>query len=212
MIVGILTDGDGELIVLPAILRKSSSTNVCLRALKTGLQFNTKPDNISTSARKGMLQLRQLGAEAVIVVLDRETSDQCSGALATGIRAQLVASYGQMFRRIDVVLKDRMLENWLIADVAAIEAQPARFDLSTAARNAALRGHADSLDALGELKRAAIKVEYSKTVDAQRIAQKAQPLRIAAGSRSFRRLLRVFGDPAYAGQSQAAVTPDRFGR
>jgi hypothetical protein len=101
-----------------------------------------------------------------------------------------------------VVIKNRMFENWLVADVEAVKIQRARFRLSTAAERSIVPNKADNVAALEVLKTAAVRTSYSKVPDSQRILERADIQRIAANSRSFRRLLRVVGHPGYAGQSR----------
>jgi hypothetical protein len=52
------------------------------------------------------------------------------------------------------------------------------------------------------LKRAAVRRDYDKAEDALRILTDAQPLRMAANSRSFRKFLRSVGHASYRTQSK----------
>lgn len=202
MRIGYLCDGDAEIETIGGVLRKTESPHTLVGPIKTALQIDTRVENVASAARKGVVQLKALGAAALVVLLDREQTPDCAPALATRICAALRAEYAEQFTRIEVVIKDRTYENWLIGDAAAIAAQPARFALSKTVRDAAMRGTVDNLDGLAVLKGAAIRNDYAKIADAQRIASRCDPMRIAMASRSFRRLLRVHGEPRYAEQSK----------
>jgi hypothetical protein len=208
MRIGYLSDGDAEIKTIPTLLRRTSSPHSFVGPLKTALQISTRVDNVAAATRKGVVQLKSLGAEAIIVMLDRETSVNCPPLLAQTFRNALYQIYRNQFTFIDVVIKDQTFENWLIADLEAIDCQPGRFTLTQRTRRSIESGRADNIDAQRALKDAATKSVYSKLIDAQRIAKTADPARIAASSRSFRRLLRSSGDPTYATQSKiAAVIP-----
>lgn len=209
MKIGYLTDGDAEIQTIIPLLRRTASSHTFIRTLRTSLQITTRIDNVAASTRKGILQLKQLGAEAVIVILDRETSSDCAPLLAHNFCNVLQQAYGDQFNFIDVVIKDRTFENWLVADINAINSQRSRFALNQRARRAIEAGNADHIDAQSALKEAALKHDYSKLVDAQRIVKAADPARMAVGSRSFRRLLRASGDPTYAIQSKLPASPLR---
>jgi Domain of unknown function (DUF4276) len=101
-----------------------------------------------------------------------------------------------------VVLKDMAFENWLIADIDAISTMSARYSLSKAAIDAVAPDKADRVNGYRWLMKATDGT-YDKKRDAKRILAAAQPSRIAANSRSFRRFLRVLGHPAYKAQSKA---------
>ena len=105
-----------------------------------------------------------------------------------------------------VVIKNRKLENWAIADLDALSSHPERFKVNAAARRAVEPNKADVIDAEELLKRLCQKVEYSKVKDSERIFSIADPTRIALHSRSFRKFLSVTGHPDYLEQSRRPKT------
>jgi len=206
MKIGYLSDGDAEISTLPTLLNKTGSPNAIVGIVKTHLQIDTLDGNIIAASEKGMRQLRALGADAVVVILDQEKVSECAPGLARRIEGILRSGYGGWFQVIDVVIKERTFENWLIGDIEAIEAQPARFQVKNRMKEAVQKGLADRVDALTEIKQAAVRYDYAKIADARRIAQRANPYKIAIASRSFRRLLRVHGEPRYLNQSHDPET------
>jgi len=101
-----------------------------------------------------------------------------------------------------VVMKNRMFENWLVSDLVAFSNQGARFRVTGGMRSAVEPNRADGADALAWLKRACIGASYAKVEDAKRILGRADPVRMAQNSRSFRRLMRVVRHPVYLTQSR----------
>ena len=135
----------------------------------------------------------------MLVLLDREDSDRCAGELASEVEAHIRA-YADC--EVRVVLKDRMFENWLVADIACLRSQAARFSLSGADEHRISPNRADSCDALAIIKRSIVSGRYDKVQDAKRILNLADPLAIGRNSRSFRRFLRLSEHPTYGAQSR----------
>jgi hypothetical protein len=123
------------------------------------------------------------------------------------VRSYLLAAQleGQVFCPIAVVMKNRMLENWLVADFDTVSGLQGRFKFTAGDRASVIPNRADNVDALRMLKRAAGKRAYDKVADSQRILGSANPLRMADNSRSFRKFLRSIRHPTYQGQSQNPV-------
>ena len=145
-------------------------------------------------------------ASMYVLVVDREQLGVAAGNRARAIAAALRASGAWPFD-ITVVVKDRALENWLVADLEALRRQPRRFSVSASMVRRVEPDHADSVDALALLKQAAVGPHYDKKVDGARIAAH-QHLEVAARhSRSLRHLLHVLNHPLYAVQCSRAVVP-----
>ena len=102
---------------------------------------------------------------------------------------------------VAVAVKNRMYENWLVSDPQALRSMSARFRLTTGQVRSVSNDRADSVDGLRLLKRIAQGKAYGKVADAVEIMGRADALRMASNSRSFRRFLRVIGHPSYASQS-----------
>jgi hypothetical protein len=140
---------------------------------------------------------------SVIVLLDREDRPECCGALATAIgsRVRPDVSCG-----VEVVIKNRTFENWLVSDLTALRALSGRFSVAQATVARVEPDKADHVDGARVLSGAALSA-YEKVADSRRILSKADVLRMGAHSRSFRRFLRVLGHPTYLVQSRLPAKP-----
>lgn len=197
---GVIVDGDAEYRSLhylwSAIASRSGHTY--LNPIKADLQ-PTAPIPVQVrSLKKHVAVLSGRAVDRIVVLVDREERTDCCGKLANDLATALAATYPFQFT---VVVKNRTFENWLIADIDALSQQRQRFVVSAAHRRRVEPNKADRVDALRLLKEAA-KEGYSKVVDAERIMRRADVLRIAANSRSFRRYLRVLDYPTYRHQSR----------
>ncbi len=204
MRIGFIVDGQAEFNSLPILLSKIESQHTIIRApLLAPMNGNYPVGQIvrQLSTRLKILAVR--GVEHACVVLDREAADQCPGQLAQQIATSAqpcVQAAG--LNGITVVLKDKMYENWLIADVDALQSLNGRFDVQPHSLRQVSTGGADRVDAVALLKRLTKKASYDKVADACRIVRVADPLRMGANSRSFRRFLRVVGHVNYRDQSR----------
>jgi Domain of unknown function (DUF4276) len=149
------------------------------------------------AARVGILLAK--GIDLLIVLLDREQNQDCCGATATKIEAEL-AKIVQV--PTAVVVKNRTFENWLLADLDALAASPGRFNVTSALRKRVQPNKADNVAALKEIKATIVKGSYNKVEDAKKILGKADPGKMRLHSRSFRRFLRLVGVAAYRQQSK----------
>ncbi len=138
------------------------------------------------------------GADAAVVLLDREQQDACPGRIARDIAAALMRACAVL--PAYVVLKNRCFENWLVADLGALLAQPSRFEVTSAMRKKVEPNKADQCDAIALLKKSVIEDQYEKVRDSVRICSKMDVAVAARHSRSFRHLLHVLEDPAYLSQ------------
>lgn len=200
--VAILTEGDAEFATLatlyPQIHRESGLQ--LLKPLKVSVAPDAVPRLIAKACRAPLLIAKtQHRADAAIVVLDRETTNTSAGERADEL-ARALGALGVL--ETTVVLKDRMYENWLVADVAGLATLTGRFAVSPAMTNRVVPNKADRCDALALLKQAAIRRPYQKVGDAKRIVQVMSVANAAENSRSFRKFLAVCGYHPFAFQSR----------
>ena len=143
-----------------------------------------------------------------VLVLDREQQDGCPGALADALKTEM-ERLGPWPFRVDVVYKDRALENWLIADLKALRAQRARYDVSSALVRQVEPDKADRVKAIDLLNKAAKGRQYEKIEDGKKIAERVDLLAAARHSRSFRHMLHVLGHVEYPDQCRqpTEITP-----
>jgi hypothetical protein len=205
MRIGFVVDGLAEYESLADVLRKVDTRHTLVtRILRADLQPSAPLGQIALEASKRIRDLvvsRQV--QRAVVLIDREQNPSCCGeyaqALATAITKQCRSK--QIDVEIQVVVKDRMYENWLVADPEAYEQLGARFDPSIIQKG--VRGdRADRIEALPLLKRAAVKKQFDKVPDAARITPHLDPLRMGEHSRSFRKMLGVVGCSAYTAQTK----------
>lgn len=158
------------------------------------------PPQIARAAESGIKVLVGRGAERIVVLLDHEDNPDCPGRAAGELKEAFVRLLDVT---VDVVVKNRTFENWLVADPDAIEGLKGRFTVTRAFRQAVSPNKADHVqDAEALLNQVAKARSYHKRQDAVAIAREMVPLRAAANSRSFRRFLRIIGHPRYEEQSK----------
>jgi hypothetical protein len=199
---GVVVDGQAEFRSLPEIFPRIDTPFTLLAPLYADIQPFAPVSQIVGAVRSKLPILRSRRAERVLVLLDRETRPVCPGAWAREVETALNNGCAEAsIRQFHVVIKNTCFENWLIADTAALARMPKRFVLSRTVLRSVSPNKADHVSAQRILVSAAQGEAYSKTTDAVRIMKIAQPLAIAANSRSFRRLLRKFHHPSYLDQS-----------
>jgi hypothetical protein len=203
MKIGIVTEGEAEVGALPTLFPaiESATGHSILRPVRAQVDPKAALPQIVHGASARLREQEARRAGLVILLLDREDRAECPGELAIQLEAAL-RRQGEWNCEVRVVIKDRMFENWLIADVGALRAQPARFNCDGAAMRAIAKSGADAVPAHAFLKQWTRNDAYRKTKDSVRILEHADPLRMAATSRSFRRFLHLLGHPAYADQSR----------
>ena len=210
MRVVVATEGDLELRVLRCILKQVRARNQTVQAeiLKLTCQPDGPARHIARKARPLLLIAESKLAVKFILVLDRETRAELPGVIAAEI-ADEIRRTGDWRVQVEVVIKDRMVENWLIADLAALRRLRNRFKVSKKLQQAVEPNKADRIDALSLLKRAVIGHSYDKMDDGARISNELDILRAASNSRSLRHLLHVLECPPYelrcASPAQVAV-------
>lgn len=202
MRVAVICDGDAEVEVLRVLLGKLVINGVQLiGAAYADMQPSAPIAQVVAAARSRIEIWRARNASRIIVVIDREQSVICPGERAEALRN---AFHGAGYQEVEVVVKDRKLENWLIADAEAVSTLN-NFSLPDNIVRRVETAGADSVqDAQRELERAG-RNGYSKRRDAIRIATISAIEVIEQRSRSFRRFLRHAGHPAYALQSRRAA-------
>ena len=200
MTIGILVDGLGEYHGLPKTLDKiRPSLN---QPVRNPIKLDLQPmAPVGQTARRCIARIRLIEdlVNRVIVLIDREQRAECPRDLALALAREV---RGAVACNVTVVIKDRGLENWLVADFDTVSGLGGRFRFPAADRSRVVPNKADAVGALQMLKRAAVRRDYDKAEDALRILTDAQPLRMAANSRSFRKFLRSVGHASYRTQSK----------
>ncbi|MFL6215464.1 MAG: DUF4276 family protein [Blastocatellia bacterium] len=203
MRIGPIVDGQAELYSLPKLLPRIATPHTILQPLYADIQ-PTAPIPQIIRAVKSRLNIHVARrADIALILIDLEDLGTCAGAWAQELEHGLregCSGYG--INDFKVVIKHRMFENWLISDITAIRSLRRRFVLTEADVRQIEPNKADRVNAIRILKSAAQRTSYDKVADATRILTQADPMRMGANSRSFRRLLRVVENPKYARQSK----------
>jgi Domain of unknown function (DUF4276) len=199
--IGIVVDGKSEFASLPCLYSRihRDIEHVLLNPVHADIQPLAPLPVIARACLKPALLLQKRGADHVVVLVDRERRRDCCKSLAQAVAGQLV-KYG-LEVPVDVVIKDRQFENWLIAAVGALKSQPKRFSVSRTSEATIAPNKADNVSAVRLLKQMALD-DYDKVQDSKRILSSADPLEMARNSRSFRKLLRCVDHPNYREQSR----------
>src|SRR5438876_930400 len=126
MKIGLLVDGDAEYRSLPEIYDRlrSLTPHQLLKPLRADLQPLASVAQIVTEVRKMAPVLIKKGAELIIVLLDRENRDVCSGRwaeeIATNLNLTIASTISQTRAcQFAVMIKNSCYENWLVSDVNA---------------------------------------------------------------------------------------------
>jgi hypothetical protein len=203
--IGLIVDGLGEVVALPLLYERIRSPHVLLKPVhEQRLQPLAKAEQIAPIAARRCRLLAAEGVDLVVVLLDREDRDDCPGAFASQLHSLIVRQLDRRQIGVAVVLKNRRLENWLVADMTSLSGSPRLFSDRSRVEQAVPAGNADGLnDAIDILHRACgPRGRYGKVKGAKAICTHLDPGRAALNSRSFRRFLRVLGDSRYADQSR----------
>ncbi len=198
---GVISEGHAEFGALP-LLRDQLLADTGASAIKfLRADFDPQaPDGrIVRACRAALRQLEGRQYDRAIVLLDRESRQTPSSSIADNLQTSFEKANFKI--EIRVVVKNRMFENWLVADLSALDLLPARFNVSNAMRLRVEPNRADSADGIQELKRAVIGKSYSKVNDAKAILGKAKLPNLACHSRSFRCFLGRLDHPAFAAGS-----------
>lgn len=209
MRIGIIVDGQAEYRSLPKLLDRLESPHLVVKTLYADIQPFAPVAQIVRVVQSRLPALQAKSVDHVLVLVDRESRPICPGAWAKEIERALVKGCSQ-YRSCSfaVIIKESSYENWLISDVDCLLQMPKRFSLSQNTIRAIQPNKADRQSAQEILKKAAQGAAYNKIQDAIRIMSRAQPLQIAANSRSFRRLMRQLEHKKYVNQSKRPVPID----
>jgi Domain of unknown function (DUF4276) len=193
MKIGLLVDGRAEYSALPHLLERIVSPHTILRnPLLCDIQPFASPAQIAHVASKSFPILLHRGADRILILIDKETRQDCTGELAAAVEkeARARADSGVEVR---VVLKVKMFENWFVADPEALRGISGRFEKVERIAKQVTPNRADAVDALGLLKTCSKDRTFDKVRDGVAICKVLDPTRAAAGSRSFRKLLKELG-------------------
>lgn len=198
MRIGIVVEGKSEYVALPRLHEALSAQYpvTLLGPVLAPVHPTSDPGRIAQGCRNALLVLERRRVDRIVAILDREDCPCCVGSRSAEIAAALQARTAVP---VEVVLKDRSFENWLLADLDAVRSQQA-FAVSRGAARQVEPNKADHVDAYAWLQ-AASGGTYEKVTHAHKILKSASPQGIARNSRSFRRFLRVIDHPDYTGQS-----------
>lgn len=201
MRIGLIVEGQSEFVALPHLLHqlREGTGHSFIGPVRATAHPNAQAAVIARSVVESVAYLQLRKVDEVVLLMDREDREECPGALADQLSEHIQPLVTVPVR---VVIKDRTFENWLISDVEALRAMPARFTITEATVRSISPNKADRINAYELLQQCAIRNSFQKVKDAQRILGHADIHRMAENSRSFRRLLRCVGHPAYAGQSR----------
>ncbi|WP_341905975.1 DUF4276 family protein [Polaromonas sp. YR568] len=201
--IGIVVEGNGEVPAFKQLIPKLTSPNGILgQPLRADLQPKATPAQVAASAKAAIGYFCRRNVDLIVVLIDLEDNPSAS-TFSKNLQAAFTKLYPHI--AVEVVVKNSCVENWLIADVDALRKQPKRFAVTPALVRSVCPDKADSLDAQTLLNKAALKFEYDKGADPQKIMSHQNPLEVAQHSRSFRRFLRVIGNPDYQHQSRSPV-------
>ncbi len=210
MKIGIVVDGQSEFRSLPQLLDRIEGPHTMLKPLYADIQPFAPVQQIVRAVKTRVPILKAKRADMALILLDRESRGVCPGSWAAEIQAAVSRKCTAVgIDSFAVVVKNSCYENWLVSDPLAFERMPKRFNLSFADTNKIQPNKADRVNAQAMLKRAARGSSYSKVDDAVKIMQHADPLRMASNSRSFRRFMRLVGNPHFLDQSRRPSSDPR---
>lgn len=200
MKIALITDGESEFRNLPMLMPQiqARSGNAIIGPMKVNTNGAAPAEKVARECESRIKIAKALGANLAVIILDREGILQCTGERAVELERAVARRCGAVAPR--VVLKDRMFENWLIADLSALKAQPGRFRVTPTTQRMVEPNKADQCDALQMLKSMTVGDSYDKVRDSARICERMKLDRAALHSRSLRHLLHVVGDRMYAQQ------------
>lgn len=195
MKVALITEGTSEYKGVPRILDqiRSRTGKMVMPPLKASFQPDASPGVIARQTKSSVILARSNGASRVVIFIDRERQAARAGRLAREVETAIAALHDPDLE-IRVVFKDRTFENWLVADLASLRAQPARFNVGAAEVRMIEPDKADSVDGERILNRMAIGPSYDKVPDSLRILNRFDVANAMRNSRSFRHFVHAIGD------------------
>jgi len=203
MNIGVIVDGQAEFRSLNALFSKRlSPQNSLLTPIYADIQPHAPLPQIVGTIKKKLPILRSRNVGMVLVLLDRENRSVCPGDWAHQIESALQGHCNSAGCGIvRAIVKETCYENWLVADTNVFRMIPKRFSINPRVLESINNDRADRVNAQSILQHSALIRAYDKIDDSIRIMRLADPQQIAKNSRSFRRLLRVIGNPAFKDQS-----------
>lgn len=197
MKIGIIVDGREEQNTLNTIVSKINIEKTqIVTPLYASIAPKATPLQIAKAMESRVKILCNRGVDKIVVAIDLEDLNECPGVRAISVQnACLELGY----KNVEVVIKNRKFENWLIADIENLKGIKS-YTVSTALE--AKLQNADSIkDAVQELHQIKGKNKYyHKTKDATALAKNISPERMAQCSRSFRKFLKILGHEKYCKQ------------
>ena len=196
MRIGVIVDGRAEQASLKELFPKlRDARHQFVNAKFAPMDPKSTPAQIVNAALPAIRIHVDSGVRSILLLIDLEDLPACPGDRAQAIwQAIMGIAVDECVENAFVVVKHRTFENWLIADTDALASLTARFDVpDNLARR--IRHRADSIDAGRTISGIAIKRSYEKVNDSIRILRVADPVRMAANSRSFGKLLRIAEHP-----------------
>lgn len=204
MKIGLLVDGRAEYYALPHLLPRLGAPHQLLAPLVCDIQPFASPAQMALAASKKFPILLSKGVDSIIVLIDKETRQDCMGDLVPAVereaRERLVVLSTTV--SLSVVFKVSKFENWTASDPDALRALPGMFENVERIERQVAPNRADTVDALGLLKSCARK-GYDKVRGGLAICEKLDPVRAAANSRSFRKLLKVLECPGAGSEDRS---------
>lgn len=199
MKIGIAVDGQAECIAWRVFINKLRQCgHAILDPVYADVQPKATAATIARAAIPKLSLLRQQEACRFILLIDFEDKNGCPSKHSKDIEA----AFKSLSWNVSVVTKVKCFENWLIADIEAIKKLPKRFKVTTSVERTVTPNKADNIANAQEMLSQLSLGEYHKRKDPVQLAKHLDPLRMAANSRSFRRLLRLIGHSAYSSQSR----------
>lgn len=191
MKIGIIADGQAEAQALQHLMDKLARKNLqFLRPVYADMQPYAPLAQIVRASESRISLLGQRGADRYIVLLDRESNEECPGEFAA--RLQGAFSKGG-HERVKVVLKNRAFENWLIGDPRAFcRGAHRRIEIADRVIQRIESAGSDGVNALAVLN-GCVAAGYNKRSDAIEICKMINPEIVGKNSRSFRKLLKEIG-------------------
>lgn len=185
MKIGVLTEGRGEVPALPRLYAQlRTAGHQLLNPLFVDVPPMASPALIANRAKARVNSVLARDADRAILILDRETDPTDPVTRATEIcRALGNLCHGDVV----VVMKDRCVENWLIADPAAFSSQSALFPKHQKVQYP--KGRADSQDAIRLIKAALGSTSYDKVQHPARIFAQSDVSTMRVNSLSFDRFV-----------------------
>jgi hypothetical protein len=207
MVIGVITEGISERKALEIIIEKVTTEDdvTLVKPIHASIEPKAKPGQIAKAAEdKVNILLKSKNCDLVVLVLDNEDSKDC---IITRAKALKEAFEMKGFTNVEIVIKVRQFENWLIADADGIGAIK-NFNVTQSFRKRVSPNKADNVDNPVELLKRLKKDKkaFDKNGDVLKIAEKCDPHSMAKNSRSFRRFLRLIRCTEYKDQSKSPVS------